>query len=242
MQTVNLSGHLGGQAAAQFAQLIQIGMRNGALRIDLSRLRGVDNAGAGLLLRAVRGLRRGQDPAVAQRRGPSREPAGRPGETGVRRRPDQSWLLLLEILQYTEQQARFDDLAVDYAMTFEESPRPGEPPPIGHRQPDRRARLDPTIGQVYLPLEGEIVGPTPTRCARSRFASDRTKVEVDCGPPAAHGFRVGRTLFNIISQLHTQGRLVVFKNVNSMVAALMQVMGLHQVARIEAAFGGPATG
>ncbi len=58
VQTVNLSGHLGGQAAAQFAQLIQIGMRNGALRIDLSRLRGVDNAGAGLLLRAVRGLRR----------------------------------------------------------------------------------------------------------------------------------------------------------------------------------------
>ena len=41
------------------------------------------------------------------------------------------------------------------------------------------------------------------------------------------------TLFNIVSQLHTQGRLVVFKNVNSMVAALMQVMGLHQVARIE---------
>jgi anti-anti-sigma regulatory factor len=41
------------------------------------------------------------------------------------------------------------------------------------------------------------------------------------------------TLFNIVSQLHTQGRLVVLKGVNSMVAALMQVMGLHQVARIE---------
>ena len=63
--------------------------------------------------------------------------------------------------------------------------------------------------------------------------TDRTKVEIDCGRLRRMDFVSAGTLFNIVSQLHTQGRLVVFKNVNSMVAALMQVMGLHQVARIE---------
>ena len=93
--------------------------------------------------------------------------------------------------------------------------------------------LDPNLGQVYV-LEGEIVGPNTDVLRKiPRFASDRTKVEVDCGRLRRMDFVSAGTLFNIVSQLHTQGRLVVFKNVNSMVAALMQVMGLHQVARIE---------
>lgn len=232
VQTVNLSGHLGGQAAAQFAQLIQIGMRNGALRIDLSRLRSVDNAGAGLLLRAVRGLRRAKIKLalsgaadLANLLAGQLKPGVRDGQT--------SWLLLLEILQYTEQQARFDDLAVDYAMTFEESPPSWEPPPILTTSQSEGNVLDPNLGQVYV-LEGEIVGPNTDVLRKiPRFASDRTKVEVDCGRLRRMDFVSAGTLFNIVSQLHTQGRLVVFKNVNSMVAALMQVMGLHQVARIE---------
>ncbi|WP_246093708.1 STAS domain-containing protein [Zoogloea ramigera] len=232
VQTVNLSGHLSGQAAAQFAQLIQIGMRNGALRIDLSRLRGVDNAGAGLLLRAVRGLRRAKVKLAlsgaadfANLLAGQLKPGVREGQT--------LWLLLLEIMQYTEQQARFDDLAVDYAMTFEESPPSWEPPPLLTTSQSEGNVLDPTMGQVYV-LEGEIVGPNTDVLRKiTRFATDRTKVEVDCGRLRRMDFVSAGTLFNIVSQLHTQGRLVVFKNVNSMVAALMQVMGLHQVARIE---------
>lgn len=232
VQTVNLSGQLSGQAAAQFAQLIQIGMRNGALRIDLSRLRGVDNAGAGLLLRAVRGLRRAKVKLALSGAADFANLLAGPLKPGVRE-GQTLWLLLLEIMQYTEQQARFDDLAVDYAMTFEESPPSWEPPPLLTTSQSEGNVLDPTIGQVYV-LEGEIIGPNTDVLRKiTRFATDRTKVEVDCGRLRRMDFVSAGTLFNIVSQLHTQGRLVVFKNVNSMVAALMQVMGLHQVARIE---------
>jgi anti-anti-sigma regulatory factor len=90
------------------------------------------------------------------------------------------------------------------------------------------------MSQIYK-LEGEIVGPnTWTHCARSRpLPAERTKVEIDCSHLRRMDFVSAGTLFNIVSQLHTQGRLVVLTGVNSMVAALMQVMGLHQVARIE---------
>ena len=37
------------------------------------------------------------------------------------------WLLLLEVLQFTDQQERFEELALEYAMTFEESPPSWEP-------------------------------------------------------------------------------------------------------------------
>jgi anti-anti-sigma regulatory factor len=89
------------------------------------------------------------------------------------------------------------------------------------------------LSDIYR-LEGEIVGPNTEVLRKiTAFAGGRTKVEVDCSLLRRMDFVSAGTLFNIVSQLHAQGRLVVFKGVNSMVAALMQVMGLHQVARIE---------
>lgn len=232
VQTVNLSGTLSGQAAAQFAQLIQIGMRNGALRIDLSRLRGVDNAGAELLLRAVRGLRKARVKLSLSAAGHLADVLG--GQVKNGKRENQTiWLLLLEILQYTDRQGRFEELAVEYAMTFEESPPSWEPPAAATESLSDVDDFVVQMADVYV-LEGEILGPNTDVLRKIiGFAGGRTKVEVDCSRLRRMDFVSAGTLFNIVSQLHTQGRLVVLKGVNSMVAALMQVMGLHQVARIE---------
>ncbi|MBS0347648.1 MAG: STAS domain-containing protein [Proteobacteria bacterium] len=231
-QTVNLSGVLGSQAAAQFAQLIQIGMRTGALRIDLTRLRGVDNAGAELLLRAVRGLRRAKiklsllgAPHLASVLGGMVKSGKRENQT--------IWLLFLEILQYTDQQERFEEQALEYAMTFEESPPSWEPPPAVTDSQIEADSLAVEMSDTYV-LEGEVTGPNADILRKiSSFAHNRNKVDVDCSRLRRMDFVSAGTLFNVISQLHAQGRLVVLKSVNSMVAALMQVMGVHQVARIE---------
>ncbi|MDD2989656.1 MAG: STAS domain-containing protein [Zoogloea sp.] len=232
VQTVNLSGILNGQTAGQFAQLIQIGMRTGALRIDLSRLRGVDNAGAELLLRAVRGLRKAKIRLSLVGAGHLAAVLGgvvTPGK--AEQKP--VWLLLLEVLQYTEQNDRFEELAVDFAMTFEESPPSWEPPPELTASQTGAEVLAVELSDIYR-LDGEIVGPNTEVLRKiTAFASGRTKVDVDCSQLRRMDFVSAGTLFNIVSQLHAQGRLVVLKGVNSMVAALMQVMGLHQVARIE---------
>jgi ABC-type transporter Mla MlaB component len=203
VQTVNLSGILNGQAAAQFAQLIQIGMRTGALRIDLSRLRGVDNAGAELLLRAVRGLRKAKIKLSLAGAGHLAAVLGgvvTPGK--AEQKP--VWLLLLEVLQYTEQHDRFEELAVDYAMTFEESPPVVGAPSRAHRQPGVRGSWM-QLSDVYR-LDGEIVGPNTEVLRKiTAFASGRTKVEVDCSQLRRMDFVSAGTLFNIVSQLHAQG-------------------------------------
>jgi len=232
VQTVNLSGQLGGNAAAQFAQLIQIGMRSGALRIDLSRLRGVDAAGAELLYRAVRGLRRAKIKLSLS--GAVSLSNILEGQVTSGTRENQTlWLLLLEVLQFTDQQERFEELALEYAMTFEESPPSWEPIAEAVASQIGADAIDATMSQIYT-LEGEIVGPNVDVLRKiTAFAAERTKVEIDCGRLRRMDFVSAGTLFNIVSQLHTQGRLVVLTGVNSMVAALMQVMGLHQVARIE---------
>lgn len=79
-----------------------------------------------------------------------------------------------------------------------------------------------------------MVGPNAEALRKlAAFANDRNKIEVDCGRLRRMDFVSAGNLFNIVSQLHSKGRLVVLKSVNSMVAALMQVMSLHEVARIE---------
>ena len=232
VQTVNLSGVLDGKAAGQFAQLIQIGMRNGALRIDLTRLRSVDNGGADLLLRAVRGLRKARIKLSLAGASHLVNVLGG-GVSAGKAEHKPVWLLLLEVLQYTDQQERFEELAVDYAMTFEESPPSWEPPADLTASQTGADVLDAQISDIYR-LEGEIVGPhTEILRKITGFAAGRTKVEVDCSQLRRMDFVSAGILFNIVSQLHAQGRLVVLKAVNSMVAALMQVMSLHQVARIE---------
>ena len=40
------------------------------------------------------------------------------------------------------------------------------------------------------------------------------------------------TLFNILSTLRTQGKQIKLQNVNAMVAALLRVMGVDQVAQV----------
>jgi len=232
VQTVNLSGQLTSQAAGQFAKLIQIGMRAGALRIDLSRLQAVDAAGAELLLRAVRGLRRARIKLSLAGAAHLANVLG--GVVANGRRENQTiWLLLLEVLQYTDQQERFEEIALDYAMTFEESPPSWEPPPVMTASQTGAELPDAAGGRAYV-LDGEIVGPQCDVLRKlTAFAADRTKVEVDCSRLRRMDFVSAGTLFNVVSQLHTQGRLVVLTGVNSMVAALLQVMGLHQVARIE---------
>lgn len=230
-QTVTLSGVLAASAAAQFAQLIQIAMRTRSMRIELTRLRGVEPSGAELLLRAVRGLRRA---------GVKLTLAGvahlvnllsvqvRPGH----RENQTHWLLLLEVLQFTDESDRFEELALDYAMTFEESP-PSWEPPLALTTSQVEAVSVSEEPDAYV-LEGEIAGPNTEILRKiTAFAGDRTKVEIDCSRLRRMDFVSAGTLFNIVSQLHAQGRLVIIKGVNSMVGALMQVMSLHQVARIE---------
>jgi anti-anti-sigma regulatory factor len=143
-----------------------------------------------------------------------------------------AWLLLLEMLQYTGEQERFENLAVDYAVTFEESPPSWE----GKARPEEESSLPEESGAAAgngIRLEGELTGATTESIRKlAAFAADRPIVEVDCSQLRRIDFVSAGTLFNILATLQAQGKLVVLRNVNAMVAALLRVMGVDQVAQV----------
>lgn len=230
---VNLNGQLSAAAAKQFEQIAAIARRSGGVRIDVGKVRGVDDAGCGVWRRLLAELAAERiGVALLNVQALAEVLAGRlvPGRAEER----DTWLMLLELLQYAGDQARFEDLAVDYAVTFEESPpswecRVGLPPACVAAAAVPVAQAD-ADGFVF---EGELTGAGNETLKRlAAFAADRRELRIDCARLRRIDFVCAGTLFNILVTLQAQGKLVSFVNVNAMVAGLLRVMSVDQVAHV----------
>ena len=230
---VNMSGSLSGQAAAQFQQIAVIGKKSGAIRIDLGRLRSVDEDGCTLFRNVLRELATERVKVSLLNCAQLAEMLAGQVRTGEPSGRD-IWLLLLEMLQHTGEQERFENLAVDYAITFEESPPSWEAraAQAASTTAVREVALDldaPASGDFVL--DGEITSAAVEKIRKlAAHASGLQSVEVDCGQLRRIDFVSAGTLFNILATLQAQGKTVVLRNVNAMVAALLRVMGVDQVA------------
>ena len=229
---INLAGNLSGQAAPQFQQICVIGRKSGAIRIDLGRLRAVDATGCALLSKAIAQL-------AADRVKVSMLNAAQlvnmlagqvvPGRNDNR----DTWLLMLELLQYTGEHERFENLAVDYAVTFEESPPSWEFRAQQKAVETAAALEDDGRDADSFRFEGELVGSSHDPIRKlAAYASARQMVKVDCSRLKRIDFVGAGTLFNVLATLQSQGKLVVMQNVNAMVGALLRVMSVDQVAQV----------
>lgn len=82
-------------------------------------------------------------------------------------------------------------------------------------------------------FEGELTGAANETLKRLvAFAADRRTVKVDCKRLRRVDFVCAGTLFNILVTLQAQGKLVSLANVNAMVAGLLRVMSVDQVAHV----------
>ncbi|MFT4173440.1 MAG: STAS domain-containing protein [Rhodocyclaceae bacterium] len=241
--SVNLSGNLSGNARNQLEQLARIGAKSGKLRIDMSRVRGIDEAGATVLMDVIGDLKRQRAQVSllgAQNALNLVQPRLKTGE----RENGPFWHLALALLQQLGDQDRFDEVALDYAITFEESP-PSYEAPVA-------ASLTDTGGLTEsggLELRGEepvsedfafdsvLSSANQTEQLRrlATYASDRDSVDIDAKGLTRLEFVAAGALFNQLAQIQAQGKKVRIHGLNALVAALMRVMGIDQIAQIELA-------
>ena len=82
-------------------------------------------------------------------------------------------------------------------------------------------------------FEGELMGAGNETLKRlAAFASDRRQIRIDCARLRRIDFVCAGTLFNILVTMQAQGKLVSLVNVNAMVAGLLRVMSVDQVAHV----------
>ncbi|MFT3760784.1 MAG: STAS domain-containing protein [Thauera sp.] len=231
MPTVGLSGSLAGQGETQLSQIAAVARRGGAVRIDVGKLRNVPDAGCAALLRLLEELLAERIKLSLSSVEPFIEDLARRADVGRAEGRD-TWLLLLELLQFTGDQERFENLAIDYAITFEESPPSWKG--IAVAVPKRaEAGTDAALGDDVPRLCGELCGASNESLKRlASLAAERSELKVDCAQLQRVDFVCAGLLFNMLATVKAQGKLVTLFNVNAMVAALLRVMSVDQVAHV----------
>ncbi|MCL1859971.1 MAG: sulfate transporter, partial [Proteobacteria bacterium] len=107
---INLPAALSAQTAQQFQQICVIGRKSGTLRVDLGRVRSVDDQGCLLFKQMLEQLavnRARLSIFNASRLVDLLSPKVKPGQAENR----DYWMLMLEMLKYTGESSRFEDLA-----------------------------------------------------------------------------------------------------------------------------------
>jgi ABC-type transporter Mla MlaB component len=229
--SLKLAGLLSAALVRQIEQIVVLGERNRSVRVDLASVRDADDEGSALLLDAVARLRRARARVSLSNVDKLVATLSSRIETGVAEQRS-VWLLLLELLQHGGDQDRFDALALDYAITFEESPPSWNPVAALPEEADADAGVV-VRAAGHLAFEDEITGGGSAVFGRVvALAEERSEIVVDCSRLRRMDFVSAGTLFNVLSTLRGKGRNVTLRGVNAMVLALLHVMGVGQVAKV----------
>ncbi len=200
------------------------------LRLDLSKVCRLDDAGCGRLL------------AQLQKAGKLRqnlEVLGRDvlatlaheqmhvGQASNR----QCWLLFLELCQLQGQHELFEEVALDYAVSFEISPPSWENSRVAAPEPEPVAL--PPAAQVptdaYV-LRGSIKGERFVDLPA--FAQGRDALLIECSGLARMDFVSAGALLNVLTTIRQAGKPIIFQHPNHLVAELFSIVGITAVANV----------
>ncbi|MBA3479500.1 MAG: hypothetical protein H0T52_14045, partial [Lautropia sp.] len=124
---------LDAQAIRQVEQIQRAAQRNRPVDVDFSKIISVDPVGADLLLRVLVDFRKNGGEMTLIGVEELRAALSATIVNGRRDQSDACWLLKLETLRFLGEQQRFEDLAIDYCVTYEVSPPSWEPMPAAMR-------------------------------------------------------------------------------------------------------------
>ncbi len=214
-------------------QLKRLAASHPTLTLDASGVRSIDLVGAELLLRVVNAFKRASHELIVQGAEQLVNPLRAAIEPGRRDASDAAWMLLLEVFRLLGRQDDFDETGIQYCITFEVSPPSWEPAP-----PNMKTRAaapaavaaasdDPLVWRGVIEAEGE---PFFGRLAAQ--ARVQKALSVDCGQLRRMAFSAASALLSLVMKLQQGGASVEFRNVNVMVGALLQLLGVTAVAAV----------
>ncbi len=229
--TVAFSGKLDENIQKQLDRALKLGENNSMLRLEFARISTVTPAGCGVLLDTLKKLQRigcdlvlvsASDFAVKIR---SILEVGRRDET------ESPWLLLLEILQLLHRQEEFEEASIDYCVTFEVSP-PAFVLSKSRVTTITDESLDQMVPANVFMMPTLVDSKTNLIDAITQFAKLHNPAIIDCSRLARVDFSAASQLLSGLAPLTANHRAIELHNVNQLVAALFNVMGLREVARI----------
>ncbi len=233
-----LPPHLDDAVAGVCSRITRAMSRPGEVVIDCGSVRSVEIAGAKHVLAVIERCIASRQPAVIVQPEVLGEAALAAIEAGRRDDSPACWMLALLATRLRSERQQFEDLAIDYCVTYEVSPPSWEPPPESIRT-ERRARARTNAEPAYDPrssafvLSGEVAGTMESELQALRnYASARGDVVIDCRNLRRIDFAASGAMLNAVVGLTGAGKKVLFVEPNHLVLALMMLMGIVDLVDI----------
>ena len=229
------------QVVKQTEQMTRAIQRKRQLRVDFSRVTSIDMIGADLLLRTFRDFRKARHELTICGVEALEKALSVMTESGRRDPDEHCWQLRLMALRMLGRQQEFEDLAIEYCVTYEVSPPSWEPLPdsvhvlLADSEPEEETSetLQPYVGEMFA-LSGVLTGRAETMFRRLRaWAEDRREVTLDCRQLVRIDFACASELLNEVVSLQAGGKPVTIRQPSYLVAYLMIVMGLGDLAELQ---------
>lgn len=228
---LTFSGKLDSAIAKQLDRAQKLSEKNGALRLEFARVTEVQADGCALLLAALKKLQKsglelilvGAPELATKIRGII--------ETGRRDETDAPWLLLLEILQLLNREQEFEETSIDYCITFEVSP----PAFVAPKKVSTAVEVQESAGDEETEkfmMPAVVDGRSDVINTINVFVNRQDPAIIDCTNLKRIDFSAAGQLLSLLAPLAGKGKTVEFYNVNSLVEALFQVIGLRDVVRV----------
>ncbi len=227
---ITFSGKLDESIAKQIERAHKLSEKNGVLRLEFARVAEVQADGCELLLAALKKL---------QKSGAELILVGAPDlaskiraivETGRRDDTDAPWLLLLEILQLLNREQEFEETSIDYCVTFEVSPPAFVAPKKVSTMVEVQKKPEADSEKFMMPAL--VDGRSSALTSINDYVNRHERAVIDCKNLARIDFSAAGQLLSMLAPLTAQGKTIEMCNVNYLVAALFQVIGLREVVQV----------
>lgn len=229
---VSFKGDLTGDNATSFEAIQQSLMQNQKLRLDLAKVTCVDASGCGQLLALLQRARKGKQVVELLGRDALGALLQEYVEAGKAENPE-CWLLLLEVCQLQGRQDAFDEVAINYAITFEVSPPSWESSRVAAPEPESVLPVEVGAAHAFpdaYALRGEVKA---SRFADlPEYADAKDSLVIDCSDLVRMDFISAGALLNVLTPIRRSGKPIVFRHPNHLVAELFRVIGLTAVAMV----------
>lgn len=225
----------------RIAELNGLAKCGGKIRLDFGKFEALEPEAARLLMLSMQACRKGKSPL--QLVGGNILTDWLSAHIEMMRKVDEEmpyWLLLMELYQQQGQLEAFENLAVDYAVTYEVSPPSWESidsqssMTLSDAEDESVAGGETPVRADVLPLQGAITdknaGPLQ---AITDYSQHHHSVVIDASRLARVDFVSAGNLLNVLMPIVTAGKPVVFDQVNVLVYTLFRIMGITELATVK---------
>lgn len=228
---ISFTGKLDDTIGKQLERAHKLSEKNDVLRIEFARVTEVQPEGCALLLATLKKLQKSGHELILVGAPELASKIRAIIETGRRDDTDAPWLLLLEILQLLNREQEFEEASIDYCITFEVSPPAFIAPKKVTTAVELAQKPEPESEKFLMPTL--IDGRSNALQAINAYVARHNPAVIDCKNLMRIDFSAAGQLLSMLAPLASNDKLVEFRNVNYLVAALFQVIGLRDVVQVK---------